>query len=746
MKKSKKLISYIIVLSMVFGLVGCGKDERSEELKYVFAKEENFDRITGSYINGLYVAGDTVFYSEIVSDGASSGDAIATSGDAMSGSVVFYKKSVDGGEAEKLASYSPSEGDLIWDSFYDKDGNPYFVLDHKAGSLSVYVCEDGEFKESKEYSSIIESSNDNHFKKCFLTENGKIIVVNQNSLSVYDDGFTKLSEQSVGTEVNSVAMSKGGKLLIGCLSGESGTVKSVAKVYDPEADSFEDEIEIDVNQVEDNTLISGAGKYDFYYDNGTMIYGYKADSKKFEKIFEYDSSDVVTGTLSKVCFIDENKFMALSSDKSSENGLSFIDEYVHLDPEDVDSRIVLKLAVEYSDENVSKIVNQYNKSQSKYRIKIIDYSEFEDPIAKLSADIASGNTPDIYEVSDGIAGMTIDQCISKGYLEDLTPYLEKDSELSSDDFIPSAYNSMLRDGKLYFTASDFAVNYIIANKTEVPEGLTWSYDEMKNYVLSKPEGTMMFYDETKNENLNNLMKYCYSDFVDWEKGSCDFECDEFKTVLELCNTGSDEETQKSYENTSSLLDSGSMLFLRGYTNNLTSFDLFEVLFSGNATIKGFPSKEGTGLYTEFYTAFAISKSCSSKDAAWDFVRIPLTEDYEGHADYNCVPLREDVYEEMVKVMSATDSGKDKYGKEYMSMDGMTVNRDDISYVSHAFDEEDRKEFRSIIDSADRMLQKDTKIYSIIEEEAANYFGGNKSLDETCKVIQERVSIYINESK
>ncbi len=110
------------------------------------------------------------------------------------------------------------------------------------------------------------------------------------------------------------------------------------------------------------------------------------------------------------------------------------------------------------------------------------------------------------------------------------------------------------------------------------------------------------------------------------------------------------------------------------------------------------------------------------------------------------PLREDVYEEMVKVMSATDSGKDKYGKEYMSMDGMTVNRDDISYVSHAFDEEDRKEFRSIIDSADRMLQKDTKIYSIIEEEAANYFGGNKSLDETCKVIQERVSIYINESK
>ena len=97
------------------------------------------------------------------------------------------------------------------------------------------------------------------------------------------------------------------------------------------------------------------------------------------------------------------------------------------------------------------------------------------------------------------------------------------------------------------------------------------------------------------------------------------------------------------------------------------------------------------------------------------------------------------------MMSATESGKDKYGNEYMTMEGVNVNRDDISYVAHAFDEEDRKEFRSIIDSADSMLQQDSKIYSIIEEEAANYFSGNKTLDETCKVIQDRVSTYINES-
>ena len=265
-------------------------------------------------------------------------------------------------------------------------------------------------------------------------------------------------------------------------------------------------------------------------------------------------------------------------------------------------------------------------------------------------------------------------------------------------------------------------------------------------MLSKPEGTMMFYEETKNENLNNLMKYCYGDFVDWDNGTCDFESREFKDVLELCNTGSDEETKKSFENTSELLSSKTMLFLKDYTSSFMSFDKFDVLFDGNAVIKGFPSKEGTGLYTRFYTAFAVSSSCTSKDAAWDFVRLPLTEDYEGHNDNTGVPLREDVYNEMIKTLSATKDGKDKYGKDYMTIEGLTVNRDDITYTTHAFDEEDKAQFRSIIDSADRMLTEDSKIYSIIEEEAANYFSGTKSLDETCRVIQDRVSIYINESK
>jgi hypothetical protein len=36
--------------------------------------------------------------------------------------------------------------------------------------------------------------------------------------------------------------------------------------------------------------------------------------------------------------------------------------------------------------------------------------------------------------------------------------------------------------------------------------------------------------------------------------------------------------------------------------------------------------------------------------------------------------------------------------------------------------------------------------NIITEEAANYFNGQKSLDETADIIQNRVTTYVNENR
>ena len=52
----------------------------------------------------------------------------------------------------------------------------------------------------------------------------------------------------------------------------------------------------------------------------------------------------------------------------------------------------------------------------------------------------------------------------------------------------------------------------------------------------------------------------------------------------------------------------------------------------------------------------------------------------------------------------------------------------------------------VIKNTTQVARYDTKLTDIINEEAAAYFKGQKSLDETAKIIQNRASTYINESR
>lgn len=51
----------------------------------------------------------------------------------------------------------------------------------------------------------------------------------------------------------------------------------------------------------------------------------------------------------------------------------------------------------------------------------------------------------------------------------------------------------------------------------------------------------------------------------------------------------------------------------------------------------------------------------------------------------------------------------------------------------------------MIEIARPLSQDSDEIYSIITEEAAPYFAGQKSAEETAKIIQSRVEIYVSEN-
>ncbi|WP_314591975.1 hypothetical protein [Paenibacillus terrigena] len=54
------------------------------------------------------------------------------------------------------------------------------------------------------------------------------------------------------------------------------------------------------------------------------------------------------------------------------------------------------------------------------------------------------------------------------------------------------------------------------------------------------------------------------------------------------------------------------------------------------------------------------------------------------------------------------------------------------------------ELKQLIQSASSLAKADDKMLSMIEEESKSYFSGQKSAEEVAKLIQNRVTTYINE--
>ena len=60
-------------------------------------------------------------------------------------------------------------------------------------------------------------------------------------------------------------------------------------------------------------------------------------------------------------------------------------------------------------------------------------------------------------------------------------------------------------------------------------------------------------------------------------------------------------------------------------------------------------------------------------------------------------------------------------------------------------QEERDYVVGFIESLTEHVEYDEEILNIITEEAAAYFGNQKSVDDVAKIIQSRISIYVNEN-
>ena len=333
-------------------------------------------------------------------------------------------------------------------------------------------------------------------------------------------------------------------------------------------------------------------------------------------------------------------------------------------------------------------------------------------------------------------------------MEDLNPYLEADADLKREDLFESVLEAYSIDGKLYCIPNNFYVMTVMGKASEVGDTPGWTLDELMALMDSKPEGTEVLEYATKELILQLSMIYNFDSYIDWETGECSFNGEEFIKVLEFADRFVSEEDYSYSEDgpsTPSKIQDGTLMLMNTTISSVQEYQMYSAMFGEPITMIGYPSSEGNGSGISGANTFAVNARSANKEAAWEFIKYLLSEEY--YADNNIwgFPTVISEYDKVNAEYMKAEYYEDENGNQ-VEMSKGSWGWDDFNVELYAATEEEVAAITELINQCDCSYNYDTQLVQIITEEAAPFFEGQKTAQEVADIIQSRVKMYVNENR
>ena len=372
------------------------------------------------------------------------------------------------------------------------------------------------------------------------------------------------------------------------------------------------------------------------------------------------------------------------------------------------------------DQEMSTWIAEYNLTHEDCQIEVREYGQddLEEGRMRLNAEIVEGNGPDLIDLSD----IDVGPYISLGVLADLYPLIDADTELQRETFVPGILKLYEESGHLYGIAPGYRLETIMGEKALLGDPAEWTVEKMKDVIDNLPEGSCFINNLGSLGLLRIVLQGEMDKYVDWETADCSFDSDAFKELLQLAAAM---DALPVFDNDEQAIAEGKALANRLYVSDLGEYAASARLFSGKAAVcVGYPFPEGGSALVTPYLPVGIC-SGENQDAAWEFVKSLLGEEFqEKHIRFN-FPLRQDSLQKQFEKSMARSAENEA--------------------ADEAIGQEDCDALYEVIYSANTSRVFDANIWDIVSEEAEAYFDGDKTLDQVVQIIQKRVEIYVHEN-
>jgi len=348
----------------------------------------------------------------------------------------------------------------------------------------------------------------------------------------------------------------------------------------------------------------------------------------------------------------------------------------------------------------------------------------------------SGKGPDLMEMDQ----LPIENYVKKDLLANMSEIIENDPTFKKEHYFNNILDNVKINGGIYGMPLAFIMYGLIGNETLIEKSgvkfddKTWNWSQYTDVIRQ----VMKFGDQSKfgglfgspEAVLNEMVKEQYPTFVDEVNGKVNFDSDTFTSLLKQVKSLSDERILTE-EYLAPLFNNVSIVSPRHYINDLKQSEFISKEYRFKSKLYTKPKSNGqqAGDYFRPYITIGINEKSSVKDEAWNFLKFMLSEEIQpGGFSLNKTSYEKQVQQLLKegKVMSDQPVGAMK-GKVF------EVTAKDIQELD-----------QFISGAIHRVAFKPSKVEEIISEESKAYFSGQKSAEDVGKLIQNRVTTFLNE--
>ena len=301
---------------------------------------------------------------------------------------------------------------------------------------------------------------------------------------------------------------------------------------------------------------------------------------------------------------------------------------------------------------------------------------------------------------------------------DLYPLLDADPELSREDFHPNLLSALEVQGELHELWAGMSITALAARAADLDGRQDLRMVDYQRIVDADERYRGVFESfMTKDNVLKWIAMFAAEEYVDKDKAICHFDDPAFAELLAWAKENAPD--YKGESNPDGWNVDEALLWASG-VGQFSSLEQIEEILKAPFVFVGFPSDHGSGTYFKCNWGFAIPAGSHNIEGAWAFIReqMRLSSQIEDYPN-NGLPTNAEAFKRLA-VQELTDE------------DGV---------LNETY-------FFAVMD----LMETTTKAYNATDQQLSEiiynagmaYMNGDKTLEETVRIIQSRCNIYISE--